>query len=120
MRLVSWNVNGRTAGALDAQASALAGTDPDLVALQEVTRQSAPEWRECLAESGRDRQGIGQVDVRKLGDGGQDDRRVAVREAALESRVSRALGGHTNACSMHDGFHSVRRCATGMLARYRI
>lgn len=49
LRLVSWNVACRKDRAR--QAAVLLEREPDLIALQEVTRASAPEWRERLAES---------------------------------------------------------------------
>ena len=44
MRLITWNVN-RRVSVLAAQAAALAGREPDVVALQEVTGRSWPLWR---------------------------------------------------------------------------
>jgi exonuclease III len=41
MKLISWNVAGRTA-ILPAQAAALARQEPDLVALQEVRASTLP------------------------------------------------------------------------------
>ena len=56
MRLVSWNVAGRRDGSraprLTRQADAIASEDPDVVALQEVTRESDPQWRGALADRG--------------------------------------------------------------------
>ena len=52
MRVVSWNVAGRTDGsrapALSRQAEAIAAERPDVIALQEVTRASEEQWREKL------------------------------------------------------------------------
>ena len=56
MRLVCWNVAGKIDGPraarLSAQAQAIAGERPDVVALQEVTRASDPQWRAALARLG--------------------------------------------------------------------
>jgi endonuclease/exonuclease/phosphatase family metal-dependent hydrolase len=56
MRLVSWNVAGHCnepkAPRLTRQADAIASERPDIVALQEVTRQSDPQWREALSQRG--------------------------------------------------------------------
>jgi exonuclease III len=47
VRLITWNVAGRSKR-LPEQASALATRQPDIVALQEVTRRTAPLWdRAC-------------------------------------------------------------------------
>src|SRR6185503_10123682 len=58
VRLVSWNVAGRTDGPtanrLCAQAEALADERPDLVALQEVTRETIGVWRDRLSQQGLD------------------------------------------------------------------
>ncbi len=51
MRLLSWNVAGRRTR-LPEQADAVAAASPDVVFLQEVTVNSAPEWRERLADAG--------------------------------------------------------------------
>src|SRR5688572_13034780 len=51
MKLVSWNVNGRTQ-AVRAQCDAVCSRNPDLVALQEVTTSSAAKWRDALAQAG--------------------------------------------------------------------
>src|SRR4051812_32570462 len=50
MRLLSWNVKGHVGSALHDQVDAVGEEAPDLVCLQEVTRQSDPQWREALAE----------------------------------------------------------------------
>jgi exodeoxyribonuclease-3 len=47
VRLITWNVN-RRVSVLAAQAAALAGREPDVVALQEVTARSWPLWRTAL------------------------------------------------------------------------
>ncbi|HEV3002443.1 MAG TPA: endonuclease/exonuclease/phosphatase family protein [Solirubrobacteraceae bacterium] len=51
MRLVSWNVAGRLARQPE-QAAAVLAMAPDVVALQEVTVNSLPLWREALAAAG--------------------------------------------------------------------
>jgi len=51
VRLITWNVN-RRIEQLATQAAALAGREPDVVALQEVTARSWPLWREALATIG--------------------------------------------------------------------
>jgi exonuclease III len=51
LRLITWNVNRRTS-VLAEQAAALAGREPDVVALQEVTRGSWPLWRAALTTIG--------------------------------------------------------------------
>ena len=51
MRIVSWNV-ARLSARLAEQAAALAGRDPDVVALQEITRRTLPLWRAALSTIG--------------------------------------------------------------------
>jgi exonuclease III len=51
MRIVSWNV-ARRSSRLTEQAAALAGREPDVVALQEVTRRTLPLWRAALETIG--------------------------------------------------------------------
>jgi exonuclease III len=51
VRLISWNVNRRTS-VLAQQAHALAGREPDVVALQEITARSRPLWEAALATIG--------------------------------------------------------------------
>ncbi|MGH2985534.1 MAG: endonuclease/exonuclease/phosphatase family protein [Solirubrobacterales bacterium] len=51
MKLISWNVAGRS-GVLAAQAEALARQGPDLVCLQEVRATTLGRWSEALAEMG--------------------------------------------------------------------
>lgn len=51
MRIITWNVN-RRVSRLAEQAHALAGRDPDVVALQEVTARSAGLWRAALTTIG--------------------------------------------------------------------
>ncbi len=52
MRLLSWNVNGRVGDALGRQRNALLRREVDVVALQEVTLGSYPEWSAGLMEAG--------------------------------------------------------------------
>ena len=51
MRVVSWNV-ARRSSRLAEQAAALARRDPDVVALQEVTKRTLPLWRAALETIG--------------------------------------------------------------------
>ena len=51
MRIVSWNV-ARRSSRLAEQAAALAQREPDVVALQEVTRRTLPLWRAALETIG--------------------------------------------------------------------
>jgi exonuclease III len=51
MRLITWNVAGRVRRQAD-QAAAVAACAPDVVALQEVSRRTAPLWRAALADAG--------------------------------------------------------------------
>ena len=51
MRLITWNVAKRVQ-LLPEQAAALAGREPDVVALQEVTARSGALWEEALAAIG--------------------------------------------------------------------
>jgi exonuclease III len=51
MRVVSWNV-ARRSSRLAEQAAALAGRDPDVVALQELTKRTLPLWRAALERIG--------------------------------------------------------------------
>jgi exonuclease III len=53
VKLISWNVAGRSA-LLEAQADALARQDPDLVCLQEVRATTLPRWRDALMAAGLD------------------------------------------------------------------
>ena len=50
-RLITWNV-ARRVEALAAQAAALGGREPDVVALQEVTARTLPLWEAALAAIG--------------------------------------------------------------------
>lgn len=47
LRLVTWNVARRASGIVE-QATALASREPDVVALQEVTRRTVPLWRRAF------------------------------------------------------------------------
>ena len=51
MRLVTWNVAGRVTRRPE-QAAALAAAGADVVALQEITRRTLPDWRASLAAAG--------------------------------------------------------------------
>jgi exonuclease III len=51
MRIVTWNV-ARRRSRLAEQAAALAGREPDLVAIQEVSDRTMPLWRAALATIG--------------------------------------------------------------------
>jgi exonuclease III len=51
VRLISWNVN-RRVGLLAEQAAALAGREPDVVGLQEITARSWELWRAALETIG--------------------------------------------------------------------
>jgi exonuclease III len=51
LRLVTWNVAARVSR-LDEQAAVVAALEPDVVALQEVTRRTLPRWRAALADAG--------------------------------------------------------------------
>ena len=48
MRVISWNVNGRVGNACTAQVEAVLGREPDVVALQELTVVSYPQWCDVL------------------------------------------------------------------------
>lgn len=52
MKVISCNVNGRVRAALGRQATALLGREPDIVALQEVTKGSYADWCQRFAEAG--------------------------------------------------------------------
>lgn len=54
MKLISWNVAGRSRVLAD-QAAALARQEPDIVCLQEVRATSLPRWRAALESMGLDR-----------------------------------------------------------------
>ena len=53
VRLISWNV-ARRVEALAAQAAAIGGREPDLLALQEVTARTLPLWEAACATLGLD------------------------------------------------------------------
>lgn len=52
LKLLSWNVNGRTGEGQVEQLAAVLDREPDIVALQEVTSRSHPLWLEGLLEAG--------------------------------------------------------------------
>lgn len=55
MKLITWNVNARVAGRQGAQprqALRVLAENPDVLALQEVTKSSLPLWRSALDEAG--------------------------------------------------------------------
>ena len=80
MRIVSWNV-ARLRSRLVEQAAALAAREPDVVALQEITRHTLPLWRAALAT-------IGLSDIRS-----SLDSRDRGREPADRRRTGVLLGG---------------------------
>jgi exonuclease III len=51
MRVITWNV-ARRSSRLAEQAAALASREPDVVALQEVTKSTLPLWRGLLERIG--------------------------------------------------------------------
>jgi len=51
LRVITWNV-ARRRSVLEDQAAAIAGRRPDVVLLQEITRNSAASWRAALARAG--------------------------------------------------------------------
>jgi len=63
VRLITWNVAGRTKR-LAEQAKAVAAREPDIVALQEVTRRTRPLWTRAF-----ELMGITHVSVSSLGSG---------------------------------------------------
>jgi len=77
MRIVSWNV-ARRSSRLAEQAAALAGREPDMVALQEVTDRTLPLWRAALATIGlaHVRMSLDRVDPARVP---ADRRRTGVR-----------------------------------------
>ena len=88
MRIVCWNV-ARRSSRLAEQAAALAGREPDVVALQEVTDRTVPLWRAAL-------EAIGLAHARASLDGADPARVPAARRRTgvlLSSRSSLA-----NAC----------------------
>ncbi len=52
MELLSWNVNGRVDAAAKRQLGAVLERAPDVIALQEVTTESYPVWRDGLSAAG--------------------------------------------------------------------
>src|SRR5215211_2781646 len=77
MRIVTWNV-ARRRSRLAEQAAALAGREPDMVALQEVTDRTLPLWRAALATIGlaHVRMSLDRVDPARVP---ADRRRTGVR-----------------------------------------
>ena len=85
MRIVCWNV-ARRSSRLAEQAAALAGREPDVVALQEVTDRTVPLWRAALET-------IGLPHARASLDGADPGRVPAARRRTgvlLSSRASLA------------------------------
>ena len=85
MRIVCWNV-ARRSSRLAEQAAALAGREPDVVALQEVTDRTVPLWRAALET-------IGLAHARASLDGADPARVPAARRRTgvlLSSRASLA------------------------------
>ncbi len=52
MKVLSWNVNGRVKGAARRQLDAVLNRDPDVIALQEVTRGNYAVWCSGLTSAG--------------------------------------------------------------------
>jgi endonuclease/exonuclease/phosphatase family metal-dependent hydrolase len=52
MKLISWNVNGRVGDACAAQIDAVLKRSPNVVALQELTLKSYPQWCDALLSAG--------------------------------------------------------------------
>jgi exonuclease III len=71
VRVITWNVN-RRVSVLAGQAAAVAGREPDVVALQEVTARTWPLWRAALET-------IGLPHAACSLDGADPDRRPATR-----------------------------------------
>ena len=71
--MISWNL-ARRSSRLAEQAAALAGRDPDVVALQEVTTRTLPLWRAALET-------IGISHVRASLDGADPAREPAARRS---------------------------------------
>jgi exonuclease III len=83
MRIVTWNVARRNSR-LAEQAAALAGREPDVVALQEVTDRTLPLWKAALRT-------IGLPHIRSSLDGADPSREPADRRRTgvlLSSRTS--------------------------------
>jgi endonuclease/exonuclease/phosphatase family metal-dependent hydrolase len=81
VRIVTWNV-ARRSTRLSEQAAALAGRAPDVVALQEITRQTLPLWRAALET-------IGIADLRS-----SLDRPDSSREKLDRRRTGVLIGCH--------------------------
>ena len=81
MRLITWNVAWR-AERLPEQATALAAREPDVVALQEVTRRTEPLWMRAFEL-------LGLVHVRSAGAGGEPGRAGGHRPAMWVMVASR-------------------------------
>jgi len=52
VRVISWNVAGRTGVRLDGQIQGITNSAADVIALQEVTRATQGHWRDALLSSG--------------------------------------------------------------------
>ena len=83
MRIVSWNVARRNSRLVE-QAAALAGREPDVVALREVTPRTLPLWRAALKT-------IGLPQVRA-----SLDQADPAREPASRRRTGVLLGSHAS------------------------
>jgi hypothetical protein len=59
LRLVTWNIARRSSRIVE-QATALASREPDVVALQEVTRRTTPVWRSLCFHGPCPRAGIAE------------------------------------------------------------
>lgn len=86
MRVITWNV-ARRRSALVAQATALAGRTPDVLALQEVTRQTLPLWQRACSLMGLEH-------VRSSLDTAAADERRRRTGVLLASRGPMRDGGH--------------------------
>lgn len=82
MRVLTWNV-ARRSSRLIAQATALAAREPDVVALQEVTRRTAVQWRRAFEL-------MGLVHVRSSLDDADPSRAPAARRSTGVMLASRA------------------------------
>src|SRR4051812_25412124 len=52
MKLLNWNVEGRVQTTLGRQIQAVLDREPDIITLQEVTRNSWADWTQGLEEAG--------------------------------------------------------------------